>query len=492
MRFVRRGVGEAVAATIAISIIAIVLLYIVLSLPKPVAVQQRSQISFFNAFQNENLWLYPGEETLNVVNIGSTIANITNLVIYDTISRRLVVANARSSSCTIQKSVLSPGEMTTINCGSNNYVVIAVVTSLGKVFAIDKTYEMLISRVIHVIPIYSGVTITNTLNVVRFLENPNILFSGAINTSVQLTPLQQSSGSVNAILNGVYLVIVGTNPLNNKTNILIVGRGVSGDSLKIGESTINIAQRGYLRYRIKLENCSTKPIINGKVVDMGINMTFASRDPPLRLTFSDACDRIAIYTNTTKPSSGVVGLDPYIFVGDINGNGNSEFILVTQDFDYGDSSVVNDRLYIGGRTYNYVESTIQPVRLVFTNVPIDSSKYSVAILTARIFFWDNDNYAGNAPDSSNSVVIRVGLYDNDTKSFAYSVYLSYYELSRYRNVYPFSVSYITKDFVLYIPNTGKRYYIALEIYDPYYMDRTMDDLDIIVGVEYIGIAVAPR
>ncbi|MEM1541266.1 MAG: hypothetical protein QXV82_01320 [Ignisphaera sp.] len=130
------------------------------------------------------------------------------------------------------------------------------------------------------------------------------------------------------------------------------------------------------------------------------------------------------------------------------------------------------------------------MRIVFTGVPIDSNMYSSAILSMRMFFWDSSE--DDISDNDNRVIMRVGLYDASTRLFIYSTQLSYYELNRYRNVKPFSISYIAKDFTIHIPKTGNIYYLAIEFLDPYSREVNRNDTDLIIGLEYIGIALSSR
>jgi hypothetical protein len=54
------------------------------------------------------------------------------------------------------------------------------------------------------------------------------------------------------------------------------------------------------------------------------------------------------------------------------------------------------------------------------------------------------------------------------------------------------MSWIVKDFLVFIPDTGKTYYIAVEIQDPFYMEGTINDADLIIGIEYVGLMLAAR
>ncbi|MEM1525955.1 MAG: hypothetical protein QW775_02150 [Ignisphaera sp.] len=481
----KKGVSEVVGVSIAFAIISIAMLYILLSFFSSLTALQQS-IPIPTYYVNEKLVLYLIGDNLNMRNIGSIVSHVIYVVAVDQYQNRIVIDIERSSQCsTYPSNTVPPGGSASIVC--RNAIPIAVITKNGRVFTLDpQLYALIIERTtaIPIVTVYGGFTLTSTSGLIKFLENPSIMMGGAVNTSKRLTLLVDSSGSISANLN-VALVIVGRNPANNKLNILAIGRGKTGDQLNIGGSSINLANVASHRYRLKIENFTG--IIN---LGLGIHACYINKTSMCTLSLNGQADRILLYNSTDRARSGTVGLEPYVFIGDIDGNDNVEMIFVTQDFSYGGGSNVNDRLTIDLSTVYYIDSSITPLRLVFHQVPIDSNKYSSAILSVRMFFWDNS--IDDISNNDNRVIVRVGLYDNTTKTFIYSVYLSYYELCRYRHVTPFSISYITKDFTIYIPNTGRRYYVAIEILDPFHLEGNRNDADLIIGLEYIGIALSNR
>lgn len=491
-----KGVAEAVAAAIAFALVAISMLYIFLgfaslSLEKP-----------FNpppGYINEKLVLFQtqvvgtADSVLNVKNLGSTTSYISYVIAFNTTSLRRLVINLDKGSniCSASLRSIPPGDTAFIRC-SPGLIPIAVITRNGQAFSIEpQIYAQALEKSygIPMTTVLGGVIISSTSNLVRFIENRSLLTSRAINASTPLTLIYNSTQgdvSVSASLSAL-LMFIGLNPANNKYNLLIIGEGRTGsNTITVGGTQITLSQNNYpYRYRIKIENF-TGYISRG----IGIYPCYINDNSYCQISLNGKADRVAVYASNNANAVQIIGLDPYIFVGDLNNNSNADVVFVTEDKSIGNSSIVNDATQMGTGTVRYVDCSVKPMRIVFTNSPVDGSKYSTAILSMRMFFWDNSQDDVN--DNDNRVILRVGLYDPQNKSFVYSTELSYYELNRYRNVRPFSVSYISKDFTIYIPKTSSVYYIAVEVQDPYCLSGTRNDADLIVGLEYIGIALSSR
>ncbi|MEM0000081.1 MAG: hypothetical protein QXH02_00095 [Desulfurococcaceae archaeon] len=482
-----KGVVEAVAAILAFALISASLMFILLYFYST-TYQQVAPIP--GGYAGENLVLFmvkdhAGNMALSVKNVGSVVTQIDYVLAFNSdYLDKAVISLESTAVCTANQRIIAPGRVANVTC-TGNYLPIAVVTSNGRVFSVDpQLHAISLRRVIgiHLETVYGGINITTTSQILAYLEDSTLLRSGAINTSLLLTPVVNYTDTeiyVEGELNAS-LVIIGKNPLNNRTNMLIIGNGTAGSYIAVITRENRISLSTVVRYRLKIEN------FTGDVnFEVGIHACYVNENKACKVVFGGVASRVTLYGANVN-ASGVVGLDPYVFVGDINNNGNVEAILVTQDFGVGNSTTINDRL----GPLHYLDATAEPIRLVFTNVPIDSGAYSSAILSVRMFFWDNS--LDDISDNDNRILIRVGLYDNVSKSFVYATSLSYYELCRYRHVKPFSISYIAKDFAIFIPKTGSTYYVAVELLDPFYADGTKNDADIIVGIEYIGIGLATR
>lgn len=487
-----KGVAEAVAVIVGLAVLSIAVSYVLVYIYLPAI--QRAEASALRPQVSENLVLFIAEvnntKVLTVKNVGSVTSRIEYTVVLDnTTYSKYVVDLAKSNLCNWTSRTLAPGEVTSIAC-SGGFIPVAVVTGNGAVFAIDeRLFSLLLekSTSIPMTTVYGGVMLKTTQNLLTYLENATILYEGAVNTSLAMKKVLEYSEPRTGLVGylNASLVLVGNDPVSGKLNVLVVGFG-TGSNLTVtpsnGTSTsISLGDTAKYRFRLKVEGFSG--YLNTSI---GIQACYIDNGKPCTIAVNGVADHVVVY-GSSNTSGGVLGLDPYVFVGDLDGNGNVEVVFVTEDFNVGDSSVVND--YVpGNQSISVVDVSVKPLRLVFSNVPVDSGKYSMAVLSMRMFFWDNS--LDDISDNDNRVIVRVGLYSNETKSFVYSTQLSYYELNRYRNVKPFSASRITKDFLIPVPKTGEVYYIAVEIVDPFYLENKRNDADIILGIEYIGILLS--
>jgi len=488
-----RGVSEAVAIVVAFTIVSIIVLYVFLS--SQYSLVERIELEN-PSLLGENLILFLIREAeglvLSVKNIGSVLVKVDYVIaIKEEGVARYIVNTESNSICNVSSKLIAPGEVIRIMC-IGGYVPVGVVSHSGKAYALDpEYYALLIERDVGLptIPIYAGTMITSTSDLLSFLESPEVFQENAINTSAKLVLINTPSKppiEINATIN-MTLALIGVNP-SSGLNILLIGWGNGTQSLMQlrdsdnSSAEIKLNQTGTYRFRVKIEGFTG--YIN---LSIGIYSCYINADQMCTVNISGVAQRVTLYT-ANNVTTGSVGLDPYIFVGDLDGNGNVETVLVTEDFTVGSSTTINDKY--APQSIPIVDTTINPVRLVFTNVPINSNYYSMAVLSLRLFFWDNS--LDDITDNYNRVLLRVGLYDPVAKSYSYIVSLSYYELCRYRHVKPLVLSYVTKDFLVVIPSTGKTYYIALEIEDPYYYVDNINDADVIIGIEYVGILLSRR
>jgi hypothetical protein len=496
-----KGVSEAVAMILAFAVLSLTILYAFiyvipqLTTPAP---------SLNPGLLGEKLVLYllrdiSGNYTLVVRNNGQVESVIDYLVLASPsgVAQRYILNIKSKGICSYISRTIPPGEVLRINC-TGDYIPIGVVSSTGKTYTIDpQLYSLLIEQTtigLPSLPVYYGSLVTSTSDLLKYLENPSMINQSAVRTSIALQPLDIPINppiQVNLTTNASILFAgFSWNGTNYTLNLLVIGYFNPGAYISLRDSTgqfkyVNLSKstREYFRYRIKIEGFRG----NASFIDAH-GVWDLNQYPDIyvygRLVLSGVADRVAVYVNGT--GEAVVGLDPFVFVGDLDYNGNTETVLVTEDYTYGNSTVINDRR--GG--VPVVDESSKTMRLVFWNIPIDSNQYSMGVVTLRFFYWDNSQ--DPLLDNYNRVVLRIGLYDNETASLVYSVSVSYYELVRYRSVEIVSMSWIVKDFLVFIPDTGKTYYVAVEIQDPFYMEGTINDADLIIGIEYVGLMLAAR
>jgi len=483
-----RGVGEAVAALIGLSVVVLAAFFALISLPPPAPIKPATERLV--TYPSERLVVYPSPTSSNVWcadNVGSTVVRVEYLKILAPDFGELVLRASQNGICSVSSGpVVEPGSTLCVTC-SEGYTVVSLITSSGRVFSVDPSIYVLHQTAIGVPmePLLVGVY--STAHLLQFISDPSTLVEGSVWTYTTLTQyLNVSNVDVSGSLRAS-LVIVGVNPASGKFNLLVVGKALSGDSITVAGLAVDLGAVARVRYRLKIEDFDGVVMVGGVNVAPGVYPCYVNFGTQCLVSLSGVAARLTLYSASAS-SLGPLGLDPYIFVGDLDGNGATETLLVTQDFDVGDRSTVNDR-ESGTR---YLDRTLKPLELIFSQKPINSSKYATAVLSIKMFYWDSS--LDDIEDNDNRVIMKVGLYDPDTRSFVYSVYLSYYELCRYRGVRPFSVSYITKDFILYVPleNQTKVYYVAIELYDPFLVENTRNDAEVLIGLEYVGIVLGVR
>jgi len=485
-----KAVSEAVAALIAFTIAMMFFLgvyYSILSLLPRAADIPRIDVAEIETYSNIEV-LRIGSGIYIVKNAGSTPVAL-DMGVVSTGESVVFVDISKICSGAI---VIQPASQTIVTCTTEIIAFIARIgTSLNNV-AIIYPHQPNVQPVARYITMKPLLTWNVSLNIVKYMENQNTLSSRAIDTSLAMQLYLNSSGTINANLQSVALAVI-TSAGTNRYNILIVGsRALGGtiNSISVAGSNYDLSRAGFYRYRIKIINFTGSIQLGNTNAGRGIYPCYIDQDATCTVTLSGSADRILIYTNSSSATWGVVGLDPYYIVGDLDGNGYPEYIFTTQDFTVGSSSTVNDG--ISSYNINVVDYSVTPLRIVFRDLPIYSNRYANAIVSLRLFYWDNSQ--DDTIDNDNRVILRVGLYDPSSNSFVYSTSLSYYELCRYRSVKPFSASYIVKDFLLYVPPSpsGKTYYVAIEVVDPYSISGNRNDADIILGIEYIGVVLGVK
>jgi len=500
-----KGLSEVVAAVLAFSMISLTLVFIYVASPKPTTKVAQPYVENILKYTYENALVWVSEEGYVVRNVGSSPMSLDLLIVNSNGDVLLLNATA-NNLCVANTTLILPNEEAKIRCYQANTNLIGLIARSGeklnhvKTFYIDpRLYSFRpITRTINQTVLLKPEILTN---IAKYFEDPTLASEGAIETSLALKLHRDNSSVTIQTLNlkASLLIVTKAPGTTDRLNILIVGRGSEGGNLTISGKNIPISKVGYYRYRIKIINFTGSLQVSGSPVNNpGIFPCLINSGSSCSVSINGLADRILLYTNDSSTSSKIVGSEPYFIVGDLDGNGYSEFIFSTQDFTVGNSSSTkgyNDYITDNrGNIIRVVEGSVKPLRVVFSDNPINSSRYSVVVVSVRLFFWDNS--VDDITDNDNRVVLRIGLYDEDAKDFIYSTYLSYYELCRYRGVEPFSISYIVKDFLLYIPpqNVGKHYYIAIDFLDPFYYESSSkrNDADIILGIEYVGAVMGVR
>ncbi|MEM1703577.1 MAG: hypothetical protein QXQ31_05950 [Zestosphaera sp.] len=200
--------------------------------------------------------------------------------------------------------------------------------------------------------------------------------------------------------------------------------------------------------------------------------------------------------------------EPYIFLGDIDGNGVVDIIFITEDAYYGSSSKINDAKNVDEKYL--VDYSTEPLKLVLLRVgyelgspdgSIDGSKYAGIALYLNLIFHDNSHPDENQLEDIDRTdwVLRILLVDERGNEYIIREY-RYQEICNYHQTLVTNTDrskYFTKvsqSVYIPIPSSGK-YWVVIAIQDPYnyeyyYYNRKYyykNDADITVGIEIIGV-----
>ena len=492
----RKAVGEAVAAVFVLLLVSVFFAFAVLSMPKQPQAGIRSVLSELERVSGESLQLVAiNESAWLVLNIGSYDTSVESVIVLSSDgslkilkpSGQTLFGDTSVSSCSLIPSrYLRVGGNLSISC-VGGYLV-GLITTAGRVITMDpKLYTRLVTSesINQTILLESGVV--ENLN--TYLENVSLLYpeSASIRTHNVGLRLVSRESNANIIMEvSVSWVFIARSP-NGKWNLLITGYDSQGSVrfVKINNNNYAIRDHGYYkRYRIVIYGFDGLLKLGGNLVSSPT--IFKCLSSLCVLNLSGSADLIAFYANVDEAPSTVVGFEPYVLTGDVVGSGFMSLVFTTIDSPTsGGSGVFNDRNTYG----SLLDFTRTGLRLVFSNFEINNTKYNVAVLSVKFVFFDNSDV--DVDEADNRVIVRLGLYDPQIKSWVYKYDLSYYELCRYEG------SSIVKDYVLRIPTpveAGSRtYYIAIELIDPYYYSGSgSNDLDVGFILEYIGVTLGVR
>lgn len=305
--------------------------------------------------------------------------------------------------------------------------------------------------------------------------------------------------------------------------VMISGPGFSGvEKIRIGGRTYTLSGNGF---RILINNfsgviqikqgdravacsssipnqCGNIPLqaigtwYYGSTDDSGLN---------LRIHLSGSASYIAKFMRMASGDSptGETSYYPYLFIGDIDGNGVNDAILTTEDALYGstDRDRTNDRY--GNDDLSDYSTTPLVLKLLqigsalgSPDGSIDGKRFAGVALYINIIFHDNSH-----PDEDQlrdvdrtDWVLRILLIDGSGAEYIVREY-RYQEICNYHKT---RVTDFGRDnyFVkisqsIYVPIPSEdRYWIAIAFQDPYWREYRnnayINDADITVGVEFIA------
>ena len=210
-------------------------------------------------------------------------------------------------------------------------------------------------------------------------------------------------------------------------------------------------------------------------------------------------DEVRIYRRA--PGEYEFSYEPYFITADTDGNGNPEYLFITEDLKWGHADSLNDaltnRCYYSWRIYD--DWSVKPFFINLTGYTIDSTKIALVTVAFRIYFHDNVGDDIDEISSANRWLIGVYLIDADTGDVAEVREYNYQELSVLEDTYPPNTNYLVQTVTMLLPNNGHKYFIAFGFQDPY-SDACKDpeaafgtnDGDFSIGIEWLGISFYAR
>jgi len=556
----KRAVSSLILGFLISTIMLSILMYIFMDI-------QRYRAAYTSSYENIAKYISRYSDiNIDVTTFGGTVI-IRNMGLRDTAIEYLVLE--KNNGIQINKTfiALSPGNIISIDLGSWNLV--SIVTSDGMVFHPSK--QNVETPRTDVVPVTSI-----TFNNIRYTDDlteefgvpPNMVSTaytrdrrdiyGMTGERLLLLPAGQQQGIWNSSTPfSVYtddsgirfgVAVIGYDPIWVAKNasgiktppqfrIMIAGPAFTGqDKIYIDRTNPLTGGRGFRLFinnftgviKICRGECSSSNVIAcssslpGYCGNAARNATgfwyYGSTDSDLnlRLYINGLATYAAYYMRISSDQAGVgeTSYNPYLFIGDIDGNGLSDIVFVTEDAYYGSYNSIDD-YYDNNDLSDW--STV-PLRLVLLQVgrslgsidgSIDGSQYAGVYLLLNIFFHDN-----SYPDEQQlqdiyrtDWVLRVVLVGEDGSTYIVREY-GYPELCNYHKTRitdfiddNYFVK-ISQSIYVSIPPTG-RYWIAIEFQDPYSKELvpieyrypgggrrrvnfSYNDVDVTVGIEFIG------
>jgi len=216
--------------------------------------------------------------------------------------------------------------------------------------------------------------------------------------------------------------------------------------------------------------------------------------------------------------------EPYLLIADVDGNGVPELIFTDEDVSYGIRTKIRTRggeMYVCSRNdrsflppsrwksddehvkYYLLDVSTRPFRFYLKGYPIDPEKHGGVMISLRLYFHDNEDCEQKCVFESGLPILGLYLVDpgedgeldtQDDKIVVSSEY-TYEYLTGFEETYPLSQCYVTLTATLAVPEnvTANKLYVAIGFNDPYkYRSNGLDDVDITLALELLGITLLPR
>ncbi|MEM1525956.1 MAG: hypothetical protein QXH10_00780 [Ignisphaera sp.] len=267
--------------------------------------------------------------------------------------------------------------------------------------------------------------------------------------------------------------------INNFTGVIQIKRGnnviaCSSTSLNMC-SGVGLPALGFWYYGSTDSDLNLRLYLNGNATYIAKFMRIASGNSP----------------------TGESSYYPYLFIGDIDGNGLNDLVFITEDALYGSSNKINDSY--GNDDLSDWSTTPLILKLLHVgrtlgspDGSIDGRIYAGLTLYINIFFHDNSHPDENQLQDIDRTdwILRILLIDEYNSTYVIREY-RYQEICNYHKTYISDFgrdnyfAKISQSIYINIPTT-RRYWVAVAFQDSYRSGRT-NDADFTVGIEFIGV-----
>ncbi|MEM4814103.1 MAG: hypothetical protein QXW24_07870 [Ignisphaera sp.] len=560
-----KGISTAFISFMISLVVLVVSTYVILNMMHSAytsSIAFRNIVRYSHSHEIHQLVLNKTMNSVEIKNIGSSDIVIDKMIIKDYTGSIQIMDAINIVSQGICSSYVIP-TYRAITC-RRDYEYIAIVTPGGTVVDIHepliKAYAVRANTTYMISITFDNIKSPEDLqeifDVDRSLiakpytrDRAQVGYRGVKSSKLLLLPPGQEAEFINAIVetesSGVAfgVAVIGYDPSwvrekMNKPNedipprftIMIAGPGFTGqEKITIGGKQYTLTGNGY---RIVINNYTGVIQIKKGNTIIACSSTVPSGCSGIALPAigawyygtTDSSINLRIYLNgfatyvarfmrmaSDQSVTGESSYYPYLFIGDIDGNGLNEIIFITEDAYYGDSSRIND-MY---RNDDLSDWTTVPLTLKLLQIgralgsddgSIDGSVYSGVVLYMNIFFHDNSHPDENQLEDIDRTdwVLRILLIDRDNNEYIVREY-RYQEICNYhktrvtdfgRDNYFVKIS---QSIYVPLPSTG-RYWIAVAFQDSYSYERRyygtrpgqrnvyfINDVDFTVGLEFIGV-----
>ncbi len=256
-----------------------------------------------------------------------------------------------------------------------------------------------------------------------------------------------------------------------------------------------------------------------------------SGEAKVRIYLEGYAEAVEVYIE--KPGVTASSYAPYTIIMDVDRNGLPEIVFTTEDGYTAAACGIDDYYsYIVWRRWwptrirismldasqpineanctfasSLAESGIYKLSacpvLIFlngTNYAINGAKYSMVLISSRVYYHDSEGGDTDCVSSPRQFMIgfflvdpgpdsRVGTADDQIVS---SHMLMYQQLDDWEDTWPPNVNFVSVTATLLVPDVDKNFYVAVGFLDPYNGTSGVDDVEFTAAVEVVGLALFAR